>query len=150
MLHLSLATNDDLDELIASVHAHIRSGPYKTLTPDYDKIEVTLISLMTLEDGLVLLVKAEDTLVGFLLGSAQELMFSKQKIAYEIGLYVSPEYRSSKAFDMLKTAYEYWANKRGCVGAALSDMKNENSSRLEKVYPRMGYELTERAYVKWL
>lgn len=150
MLTLSLASNDDLDTLIPLVLDHIKSGPYKNFIPDYSKIEEVLISLITLPESLVLLVKDDDVLAGFILGSSQEMMFSRQKLAYEIGLYVSPEYRKSKAFDMLRTAYEYWAKKVSCVAAVLSDMKNEHSDRLEKVYERLEYTLTERSYLKWL
>lgn len=150
MLTLSLATTDDLDDLIPLVFEHIQSGPYKNFIPDYLKIEEVLINLMTLPESLVVLVKEDDTLAGFILGSSQEMMFSRQKLAYEIGLFVSPDYRKSKAFDMLKTAYEYWAQKVGCTACVLSDMKNEHSERLQKVYERLDYNLTERSYLKWL
>lgn len=130
--------------------AHIASGPYKAFGADYEKVEKTLITLITLDSGLALLLKDNDKIVGFLLALANETMFSKNSISTEIGLFVAPEYRRTRGFKMLREAYDYWSRKVGCQANVLSDMDNEYSTRLEKVYTREGYKLTERSYLKWL
>ena len=150
MLNLKLGTMDDLDELIPLVVEHCAEGPYKDITPDAHKIEETLIGAIALDIGLVLMVMDGDTLAGVLVAIAPELPFSRTRIALEIMVNVRPQYRKTKAFEMIREAYEYWANKLGCAGAHLGDMKNTNSERLENVYPRWGYELIERNYVKRL
>lgn len=141
---------DDLDDLIDLVRDHCAEGPYKDIPFSIEKTEETLIAAITLDTGLVLCVMDDIKIIGVLVAHAVELPFSRTRIALEIMMNVVPAYRKTRAFAMIREAYEFWARKLSCVGNALSDMVNENSPRLEKVYPRLGYNLIERGYFKWL
>lgn len=141
---------DDLDELIPYVSDHVASGPYGVYGIDPEKVEFTLIQLMTLNTGLVLLLKDGDTIAGFLLAVANETMFSRKVIAVEIGMYIAPDYRRTRGFKMLREAFDFWSNKVGSDANVLSSMDNEFADRLDKLYTKEGRSLAERSYLKWL
>lgn len=96
----------------------------------------------------VILVGLKDRLpIGFLVGAANQPVFSSDKIATELGWWVEPEYRKTRSSYLLYQAYEDWAVRTGCShvhGAFLPG----SSPELDEFYKRRGYVQVESSYLK--
>jgi hypothetical protein len=144
MLEYKLATFDDLDSVIEMVNEHLALSPYDNVNPV--KVETVVIDLIEKDDGLAVMVMDGDKPVGLLLAKTIEMIFSDDKVAFEIVLYS----RHPLALSMLKKAYEYWAAvKQRTTAAMLSVMPSPKAHRLASVYTnRWGYAPVEQSFMK--
>lgn len=101
------------------------------------------------ENFLVLISHDKGTPVGAVAGYVFQPLFSRQRIATEVLLWLEPEYRTTQRGNELLDAYEYWAK---LVGASLAQygLLSSADPRLGKLYERRGAYPAEVTYYKEL
>jgi GNAT superfamily N-acetyltransferase len=86
--------------------------------------------------------------VGMVAGTAQEFLFSDDKIAGELVWWVDPEYRRGSYGRDLHDAFEYWADKVGCKVITMALLEDQKADKVARLYERKGYRQAERAFIK--
>jgi GNAT superfamily N-acetyltransferase len=71
-------------------------------------------SEMSLDEVATVLLKRDNSTVGFITIASQPSAYSEDKIAIELGFYILPEDRNFKTIRMLMNAYYYWAKSTSC------------------------------------
>jgi len=84
--------------------------------------------------------------VGVLVATVAEFIFNSKIFASDLCFYVSPEHRNSSIGVKLMKAYEHWAF--DVVKADACSLVNLDDERVHKLYTHMGYDPTERTYLK--
>jgi GNAT superfamily N-acetyltransferase len=120
---------------------------------DYDpsKVSETFINAIEDRERFCFVVVTDDHNVarGVLLGTIQEQLFNRERTAFEIVWWVSPEHRNLRASVKLFEAFEYWAKKLNCkyiqTGAA---QNTESTTAVEKFYDKKKYKKVESNFIK--
>ena len=127
-------------------------SPYKGLPADEGKLaDVVLGFLQDPTEKIVILAFKDDEPVGMISGMISEHLFSREKTAFELTWWVHPEHRGVKTSIELFDAFEYWARRMNCkyvqFGAAQG---TPYSDKVQKLYNRRGYRMTESNFLKEL
>lgn len=80
------------------------------------------------------------TLVGMFGGVVVEHFFSTTKMACDVVLYVTPEYRGTRIAPRLVHAFERWAIEAGADELVLGVSTGIEADRTASLYERLGYE----------
>jgi GNAT superfamily N-acetyltransferase len=141
---LKIGTIHDIDDVETLTRAFI--SEYK-IPVTYNR-EVLLKNFRASEgspDTVVILLRKNEKVIGFLVGFANSPLFSTDKIATEAAWYVYPEHRGRGSLKLLQ-AYEYWA--KHVAKCKLIQMLHLGDERLDKLYERKGYRKSEVCYIK--
>lgn len=149
--YLRLAKLDDVPVLMNFARHFLAASPYKGFRFASSKGEEFLRKAITgaLKDHVVLVALHDGKPIGFLVGAALEPVFSSVKIATELGWWIEPDARRTRASFLIYNAYEDWAARIGCdavQGAYLPGVSPE----LDEFYKRRGYVQVESSYLKRL
>lgn len=149
--YLRLATLDDIPKLMKFARNFWFASPYKSMKFDPIKGEAFLRNIVTGNkmDSIVLVALHEGEPIGFLVGTSDEPAFSRARIAIELGWWIEPERRRTRASLLIYSAYEDWARRIGCShvqGAYLPGVSPE----LDEFYKKRGYVQVESSYLKVL
>lgn len=149
--YLRLATLDDIPKLMRFAKNFWFASPYKTMKFDAIKGEGFLRSIITGNkmDSIILVALDKGEPIGFLVGACDEPAFSRARIAVELGWWVEPDRRGTRASFLIYSAYEDWARRIGCShvqGAYLPGVSPE----LDEFYKKRGYQRVESSYLKVL
>lgn len=118
---------------------HAESPRFRHLDFSMVKTANCIIGLLVSDDGGVVVVEDEGHIVAMLGGFVTEHFFGTDKVACDLGVYVSPEHRGSLyAFRMVR-AFEKWAKERGAVDMVLGISTENDADMIRKLYGRMGY-----------
>lgn len=146
---IRFATKDDLDLLLPMMKAFSEYSGYKDL--DEEKIKQTFYeyTLTSARNDKLFLVSEDpltSNITGFIVGLIYEPLFSREKLANEIAWWVedNPFQHAKK----LREAFEYWAQICGASKVIMSQLQNDRSKALERVYRGLGYRLAEQAFIK--
>lgn len=149
--YLRLGRLEDVPLLLKFARSFHLASQYKTMKFDGVKGEKFLRDIISGKqtDGIVLVALHDDEPIGFLVGIANEPVFSSVKIATELGWWVEPHKRGTRASALIYSAYEDWAKRIGCHyvhGAYLPGV----SPNLDEFYKKRGYFQVESSYIKTL
>jgi hypothetical protein len=100
-------------------------------------------------EGIVLVALKETKPIGMLVGVAREPVFTRSKVAMELGWWIEEAHRKTRASFLIYDAYEDWAKRIGCThvqGAYLPGV----SPRLDEFYQKRGYRQVESSFLKTL
>lgn len=89
-------------------------------------------------------------LYGFFAGYITEYFFSRERMAKDIGLYVSPGRRGGLVGVRLVKAFLCWARACGVSEVALGVSALEDNSRTYQLYQRLGMEEMARVFKRRL
>jgi GNAT superfamily N-acetyltransferase len=89
-------------------------------------------------------------IVGFISGLAHEYFFSNRKRVSDLGLYVLPEYRGSRAALKLVKSLETWSKEMGVDDLHLGQTSAVNMDKTRQFYERLGYKTVGFNTVKHL
>ena len=89
-------------------------------------------------------------IVGFISGIAHEYFFSNRKRVSDLGLFVSPEYRGSRAALKLVKSLETWAKDIGVDHLHLGQTTAVDMDKTRQFYERLGYKTVGFNTVKHL
>lgn len=149
--YLRLGVVDDIPLLVRYARNFHNASPYKTMKFDFIKGEAFLRKIITgpQMDGIVLVALDDGEPIGFIVGIANEPVFSSARIATELGWWIEPKKRGTRASALIYAAYEDWALRTGCHyvhGAYLPGV----SPPLDEFYKRRGYIQVESSFIKTL
>jgi len=79
------------------------------------------------------------SLTGFIMAVLSEHWFGRQKIASDLGLFVTPDARGGKAAIALIKGYEKWAWHHGCAEISLGITTGVHTLRTLTLYEKLGF-----------
>lgn len=154
---LKLATAEDYPHIIRMARAFHQASPYADLEFSEEKCEQMFRLYLTGDkrELIIILAVSESpstsgslahSAFGMIVGFANSIPFSNEKIAAELAWWVDEERRGTKDSLLLFKAYEDWAVR---IGAKVSQMAMlDDVTNLSKFYIKQGYAPAERSYVK--
>lgn len=148
---LKLPTMNDLPIIVKMAKKFHGSSPYSSISFDREKIRRFAINVIngTKENEIIILGLVNNQIVGMVAGVATPTIFSNEKVAYEVGWWVDPEYRKNRVGVFLYKAYEDWAKRVGCVAVNCAYIdKNMNDKTHKEFFESLGYSSSEHAYIK--
>jgi len=92
----------------------------------------------------------DSKLIGFITGMYHEYFFSSNKKVSDLGFYILPEYRGSRASIKLLKELENWAQSFGVEDLYLGQTTAVNIEKTQKFYERLGYKTVGFNTVKHL
>lgn len=149
--YLRLGRIEDIPLLLKFARSFHMASPYKTMKFDAIKGEKFLRDILSGKqtDGIIIVALHDDEPIGFIVGIANEPVFSSCRIATELGWWIEPHKRGTRASALIYSAYEDWAKRIGCHyvhGAYLPGVSPE----LDEFYKKRGYIQVESSYIKTL
>lgn len=144
MISIRRATADDLPTLLAMASAmHAESPRYRDIEFAEDKLRELIQQLHDYPVSCILLVaESAGGIVGMLWGYLVEYFFSRELMATDQLLYVSPEHRRGRTARRLVKAFEQWGAERGARNIQLGVSSGINNDGCAHFYERMGYHVT--------
>lgn len=91
-----------------------------------------------------------DKIIGFISAIAHEYFFSNRKTASDLGFFVLPEFRGSRAALKLVKSLENWAKEIGVDDLHLGQTTAVEMDKTKKFYERLGYKTVGFNTVKQL
>ena len=103
-----------------------------------------------IRDPAIFLVVAEagDEIAGAMAARTQGWFFGHGKMATDMGLFVRPAARRSRAAVLLVKAFEEWARENDCIEAMLSTHSGYETERFGRFVERRGYARRGISFVK--
>lgn len=143
------ATLDDVPVIVEMARTLYASSVYSEISIDTAKVRQMLEKFIVegQQNFLVVLSHDEGKPVGVLAAYAFQPLFSNDKIATEVLLWLEPEHRNTKRGKELLDAYEYWAKLIG-VKVVQYGLLSSADPRLASFYERRGAFSAENIYYK--
>jgi GNAT superfamily N-acetyltransferase len=92
----------------------------------------------------------DDKIIGSIGGAVFPYFFSTRKKAGDLGFYVEPEYRGSRAAIKLVKAFEAWAKEMGVEDVYLGQTTGIEVDKTRDFYERLGYKVVGVNTIKHL
>jgi hypothetical protein len=144
------ATEQDI-EAIADMGMEFMSGTrYASVLPvNRDEVRTAILQLASV--GRVWVAVVEGHVRGFMAASIIPCWFSQRsRIALEHVWWMQPEFRGRPEGIRLLLEFERWAKEQGAQVACMSDIVLEAGSPAGSILQRLGYEVSERTFLKVL
>lgn len=151
-MKIRVAIELDLMPLLELAMSYVEEADrWMTLKFDADKAAMRAALAMDNPNQQIFIAYEGHQVLGFMWGAVTEMMWSSERIAYDIFLYVHPEHRNLTVAKGLVDAFEKWA--RVCrakaihVGANSGIFKDNAAATL---YETLGYDQGGRNFFKQL
>jgi len=142
------ATIDDLDQIVEMANRFIAFAPHGSLITHTTDDIVNTVRLF-LESGIIFVIDVDGKAVGILAAMMTSVWYSPlTKVAHEMMWWVNEEHRGTIASIKLIKAYEKWAREQGAQIIAMCDLVIEGHEPVGTTLNRLGYEMSERTYIK--
>jgi GNAT superfamily N-acetyltransferase len=144
------ATEQDI-EAIADMGMEFMSGTkYASVLPMYrDDARAAILQLHLV--GRVWVAEIEGRIRGFMAASIIPCWFNpRSRIALEHVWWMQPDFRSRPEGIRMLLEFERWAKEQGAQVACMSDIVLEAGSPAGSILQRLGYEVSERTFLKVL
>lgn len=130
-------TANDVGLIIEMLLAlRVESPRYNLVRPDEDYVHTTLTTMIE-QPAFIGFIDAD--LRGVMFGNASRTWFDPELNAYELLLYIFPEYRSGLLASRLIKQFESAAKRIGCVHVRAGTSTQVNAEALLRLYERLGY-----------
>jgi GNAT superfamily N-acetyltransferase len=117
----------------------------------YAKLEKhKILQLYKNQNVIVILAIDDDKIVGFIAAMLHEYFFSNRKRVSDLGFYVLPKYRGSRAAIKLVKSLETWAKQTGADDLHLGQTTAVEIDKTRQFYERLGYKTVGFNTVKHL
>lgn len=128
---------DDVGLLIELILAlHVESPHYNLVKPDEPYVHTTLTSMIE-QPAFIGYIDVD--LRGFMFGNASRTWYDSELNAYELLLYILPEYRGGLLAARLIKQFENHARMIDCVHVRAGTSTHVNSEMTLRLYERLGY-----------
>ena len=108
-----------------------------------------ILQLYKNQNAIAFLAIDNDKIVGFIAALSHEYFFSSRKTASDLGFYVLPEYRGSRAALKLVKSLEEWAKQMGACDLHLGQTTAVEIDKTRQFYERLGYKTVGFNTVKY-
>ena len=115
---------------------HVESSHYNKVQPDPSYVRTTLTAMI---EQPCFIGHIDVDLRGFMFGIANRTWFDSELNAYELLLYILPEYRGSFLAPRLIKQFEIDASRLGCVHVRAGTSTLVNTENTLRLYERLGY-----------
>ena len=150
MIHYRKAESGDLKSVIALAYVmHQESPYYSQYEPDFGYIE-QMFNYIIANDQFGILACDDEVPIGMMFGFISKIPFIMHEAANEVVLYVKPSYRDGIVGPRLIKLFESWANKKGIDTVATGVSAQIDSSRVDELYRRLGYQNSGNNFHKYL
>lgn len=145
MSNIRRATESDVPTMLDMAQAmHAESPRFRHLDFSQEKTTAFLHELIASPQAVALVAVREGKLVGMIGGCINEHFFGYDKVAYDFGLYVIPEYRGTILAVRFVHLFEEWAEVQGAkdvIFGISTEVKAEGVSKLLMTlgFDRSGY-----------
>jgi GNAT superfamily N-acetyltransferase len=130
-------TTDDISRIIEMLLAlHVESPHYNLVKPDEHYVSTTLASMIE-QPGFIGCIDRD--LRGFMFGIANRTWFDPELNAYELLLYILPDYRGTTLAPRLIKQFEIDAKRLDCVHVRAGTSTRVHTERTLRLYERLGY-----------
>ena len=99
-----------------------------------------ILQLYKNQNVIIILAIDNDKIIGFIAAISHEYFFSDRKRVSDLGFYVLPEYRGSRAALKLVKSLETWATKMGVNDLHLGQTTAVDIDKTRQFYERLGYK----------
>lgn len=106
------ATAEEMDSIVDQLDQRHREEDFYIAPFDRPKVVKLVGHLIDQPDGVVLVAKDGERIVGCIVGGILERWFSSERAAYPIAFYILPEYRCTAALDRLLWEFQAQGLKR--------------------------------------
>lgn len=149
--YIRIGQMEDVPILLKFAKNFHQASPYRSMRFNSEKGKKFLEGILSGRntEGIVLVALQDGNPIGMLVGACSEPVFSSSRVAMELGWWIEPEFRKTRASALIYTAYEDWAMRVGCShvqGAYLPGV----SPDLDEFYKKRGYRQVESSYLKVL
>ena len=145
-----LATHDDLPAITAMGSQFLAKTKYARIL-DTRQNDIHHAMSILLEHGRIWVAEVDGVVCGFLAAIRQPLWFSPGTfIALEAAWWMEETHRGRPEGVRLLLEFERWAKAEGAQAICMSDIVLEGESAAERILARLGYQVTERTFVKGL
>lgn len=115
------------------------------------KLDVASLQKLIQSPNVVYFLAIEDNkIIGSIGGAVIPYFFSTRKKAGDLGFYVEPEYRGSRAAIKLVNALESWAKEKGVEDLYLGQTTGVDVDKTRDFYERLGYKVVGVNTIKHL
>lgn len=148
MFHVRAGQVEDIQEIHRLAKELLEASVYNGIPMDDAKFKQTVAMLMGSALGAVFVVSDDNNKpVGFIMGMADTLFFSKKRYATDLCMYVRPKASAYGAF--LVRRFIRWAERIPAIAEITLGISSgmSNSERLGRMYERMGLRRVGGMYV---
>jgi hypothetical protein len=146
------ATVDDIPCYMDLAEAFVATTPVNHLIP-FDRECTAAFVEGALDNENMIVLAAEDAgeLIGITAAIAYPMYFNPAKlVAQELWWYIKPDARGGAASKLLFQEIEKWGMSKQAAAMFMVALDNDRVETMVKLYGRLGYTPTERAFVKGL
>ena len=115
---------------------HVESSHYNKVQPDPSYVRTTLTAMI---EQPCFIGHIDVDLRGFMFGIANRTWFDSELNAYELLLYILPDYRGTSLAPRLIKQFESAARALGCIHVRAGTSTQLNTERTLRLYERLGY-----------
>lgn len=112
------------------------------------KVHQVLHNLIEDPNGCILVLEVDNKIVGAILFSVNQMLFTSELIAAELAWFVNKEYRGKASSTKLIKEYERMCKEVGITKVLMSDITG--LQELNTLYTKLGYAKVETTYIKEL
>jgi hypothetical protein len=121
-------------------------SPYSQLYYSSDKTKETISDVLSENKKNAICLLSDS---GLIAARIVVLPFSEARIATEMVWWIDPKHRGKREAIELLNAYEYWADNVAIAdGCQMSCLSTLNPDKLDRLYRRKGYQLTDTSYLR--
>jgi GNAT superfamily N-acetyltransferase len=146
------ATVEDIPSYMELAEAFVATTPINHIIP-FDRDGTASFVEGALDNENMTVLVAEDTgeLIGITAAIAYPMYFNPAKlVAQELWWYIKPDARGGTASKLLLQEIEKWGKSKHAQAMFMVALDNDRVGTMVKLYGRLGYTPTERAFVKEL
>lgn len=139
-------TTSEFDEFFGLVTEMVAEAEFCEAVPEVGKIS----KMFNMPNIVVFGAFDESKLIGFISGIYHEYFFSSKKKVSDLGFYILPGHRGSRASLRLLKELEDWSKSFGVEDLYLGQTTAVNVEKTQKFYERLGYKTVGFNTVKHL
>lgn len=141
------ATRNDIPALIALGASMYQESRYAENSP-FDALKCADLAdhLINADAGCVLVAEHNGQIIGWLAGGIGEQWFLHQLMAFEYGVFISPNHRGGSAGARLVKSFMAWAKDHGAAVINMGITTGVHEERTGELYSRLGLSRTGLLY----
>ena len=132
------ATAEDKEVFIDIAQQFAAESPmYRTIPFDREYYGNFLDTVFNSKQHVAVVCEKDGVIAGAIMGMVYGHLYSPVLQASDLGFYVKPEFRGTRAAPLLEHSYRMWAAMRGAKKISLGD--TTGNEKVQALYERLGY-----------
>lgn len=132
------ATTGDKEVFTTIAEQFATESPmYRSIPFDRDYYGAFLDMVFQSEQHVALICEKDGIIAGAIMGMVYGHLYSPVPQASDLGFFVKPEFRGSRAAPLLEKGYRSWAGAKGAKKISLGD--TTGNEKVRALYERLGY-----------